>query len=141
MQEHGFLPDEAKVTAARLLEQRESRNGRGSLVSVAADTTLEDAIHVMQEHEISQLPITRDGEVVGSLVEQHILESLIGDPDARARLVADLMGDPFPIVEETAAVSELAGKLGRGAQAVLVRGSDGQLAILTRSDLIGALGG
>jgi predicted transcriptional regulator len=51
------------------------------------------------------------------------------------------MGDPFPIVEESAAVQELAGRLGRGAQAVLVRGSGGELSILTRSDLIGALGG
>ncbi|MFW6088967.1 MAG: pyridoxal-phosphate dependent enzyme [Gemmatimonadota bacterium] len=141
MQEHGFLPDDEKLTAARLLEQRGSREGSRSLVSVTSDTTLEDAIRVMQEHEISQLPVTRDGEVVGSLVEQHILESLIGDPDARARLVGDLMGDPFPIVEETAAVQELAARLGRGAQAVLVRGADGQLSILTRSDLIGTLGG
>ena len=102
--------------------------------------TLDDAIASMREHAISQLPVMEGGEVVGSLIEQDILRFLMGDPDARGRLVRDLMGPPFPVVDASSPVHEFAPGL-RGEQpAVLVRREDGTFAILTRSDLIAALG-
>ncbi len=140
MQEHGFLADGDVLTAAELVRQRAERIGDRSLVSVATDTTLDDAIDIMREHAISQVPVTKDSEVVGSLIEQNILRALIGDPDARARLVGDLMGEPFPIVAESAALQEFAVRLGGDSPAVLVRREDGELSILTRSDLIGTVG-
>jgi cystathionine beta-synthase len=77
---------------------------------------------------------------VGSLIEQDILNCLIGDPDARARLVRDLMGAPFPVVSDTSSVQTFAAGLSGERPAVLVRQEDGTLSILTRSDLIGMLG-
>jgi predicted transcriptional regulator len=77
---------------------------------------------------------------VGALIEQDILGALIGDPDARARLVRDLMAPPFPVVEASAAVQTFAGKLSGDSPAVLVRLENGETAIVTRSDLIGTLG-
>jgi len=140
MQEHGFLEEEAVQTAATLVEQRPARaDGRG-LVSVAADTTLADAIEVMREHAISQVPVMEEGAVIGGLVDQEILQCLIEDPDARAHLVRDVMGPAFPIVEGSSPVHEFAGRMGSDNPAVLVRRGNGDLSILTRSDLIGTLG-
>ena len=140
MQEHGFLEEEAVQTAGSLVESRPARaDGRG-LVSVAADTTLADAIDVMRDNEISQVPVLEGGEVVGGLVDQEILRCLIQDPDARAHLVRDIMGPPFPIVEGSSPVHEFAVRLGSDNPAVLVRRGNGDLSILTRSDLIGTLG-
>ena len=79
-------------------------------------------------------------EVVGSLVEQDILSFLIEDPDARAHMVRDLMGPPFPIVDASIPVREFVGGLSGDRPAVLVRNGDGALSILTRSDLIATLG-
>ena len=107
---------------------------------MTADTTLADAIDIMSKHAISQVPVTENGEVVGGLIEQDILRALIADPDARAHLVSDLMGSPFPIVEGSSSVQDLARQLGADSPATLVRRSDGSMGILTRSDLIGALG-
>ena len=50
------------------------------------------------------------------------------------------MGPAFPIVEGSSPVHELAGRLGSDNPAVLVRRGNGDLSILTRSDLIGTLG-
>jgi len=140
MQEHGFLEEGDTLTAAALIEQRPARADGTRLVSVSADTTLADAIDLMREHAISQVPVTEAGEVVGSLIEQEILRWLIEDPDARGHLVRDRMGPPFPIVEGSSPVQEFAGRLGGDCPAVLVRRGDGELSILTRSDLIGTLG-
>jgi len=139
MREHGFL-DEADTLSAERVVARRVASGAPALVSVTADTTLGDAIDVMGQHGISQVPVTRNDEVVGGLIEQSILRALIADPDARAHLVSDLMGPPFPIVEGSSSVQILARELGADSPAVLVRRPDGQLGILTRSDLIGTLG-
>jgi cystathionine beta-synthase len=140
MQEHGFLEEEAVQTAGTLVEQRPARPDGLNLVSVEADTTLADAIEVMREHAISQVPVMEEGDVVGGLVDQDILRCLIQDPDARAHLVRDVMGPAFPVVEGSSPVREFAGRLGSDNPAVLVRRGNGDLSILTRSDLIGTLG-
>ncbi len=136
MQEHGFLAGDEVLTAAAVVE----RGSKRPLVSAPADMSLDDAIVSMRDHGISQLPVMEGGEVVGGLIEQDILRFLMGDPDARGRLVRDLMGPPFPVVAASIPVHAFANEL-RGEQpAVLVRGEDGTLGILTRSDLIAALG-
>jgi len=141
MREHGFLDDDSTRSADSLLDERRAASvGPGELVSVAANTTLGDAIDRMREHGISQVPVLEDGEIVGSLIEQEILRVLIDDVDARAHLVRDLMGDPFPVFEGSSALQALARHLGGDTPAVLVRREDGGLGILTRSDLIGTLG-
>ncbi len=139
MRQHGFLEERDSLTAAQLVDQRPVRDRRPGLVSVSTDTTLADAIELMREHDISQVPVTEDAEVVGSLIEQEILRVLIADPDARAHLVRDVMGAPFPIVEGSSPVQDFASRLGEDNPAVLVR-RNGELSILTRSDLIGTLG-
>jgi predicted transcriptional regulator len=65
---------------------------------------------------------------------------LLREPDARARLVRDVMDEPFPIVQASSPVRELAAHLQGHCTAVLVRHEDGALSILTRADLIRTLG-
>ena len=141
MREQGFLEDDATRSAASVVDERRAATiGPESLVHVAVDATLGDAIDLMRDHAISQMPVLEDEEVVGSLIEQEILRALIDDLDARAHLVRDLMGPPFPMFDGSTAIQQLARHLGPDTPAVLVRRSNGDLDILTRSDLIGALG-
>jgi cystathionine beta-synthase len=140
MQEHGFLDDVDALCAEVLVERRRAGSGPAKLVSVTVDTTLGDAIDIMGEHAISQVPVTKNGDVVGGLIEQEILRALLADPDARAHLVSDLMGPPFPVIDGSSSLQDLAGQLGADSPAVLVRRSSGEMGILTRSDLIGTLG-
>ncbi len=141
MRDHGFLEEGEPLTAKAVLESIGPRKRPADrLVSVPPDMTLAEAIDVMTRHGISQVPVVENGDVVGSLAEQGVLNRLIREPDARARLVRDVMGDPFPIVESTTPLRDLAAHLQGHCTAVLVRVSDGGLSILTRSDLISILG-
>jgi cystathionine beta-synthase len=137
MRDHGFLEERDVLTAGAVLS---SLDAERRLVSVPADMTLSDAIDVMTGHGISQVPVTENGDLVGSLVEQVILGRLLREPDARAHLVRDVMGDPFPIVETSSPVREVAAHLQGHCTAVLVRDEAGDLSILTRADLIRTLG-
>jgi cystathionine beta-synthase len=141
MQDHGFLEEAEPLTAATVLDSVGPRKIPGErLVSVPADMTLGDAIDLMTRYGISQVPVTENDDVVGSLVEQSILARLIREPDARARLVADVMNEPFPIVDASTPVRDVAAHMQGQSTAVLVRTRDGGLSILTRTDLISTLG-
>jgi cystathionine beta-synthase len=140
MQDHGFLEESEPHTAETVLSAVGPRKPGERLVSVPADMTLADAIEIMTHHGISQVPVTENEEVVGSLVEQSILARLIKEPDARARLVSDVMDSPFPIVESTTPLRDLAAQMQGPVTAVLVRTGDGDLSIVTRTDLIATMG-
>lgn len=137
MRQHGFFPKEAPVTAASVLAScKEPRE----VLQIAADATVADAVATMADNGISQAPVVEDGAIVGSLTENHILGRLVEDPDSRNRLVRDVMGKPFPVVDRDTPVREIAERIHENRAAVLVRCEhEGEYEILTRTDLITAL--
>jgi cystathionine beta-synthase len=136
MRRHGFL-DEAAMTIRDVLAVRRRDS---EIVAVAPETTLAEAVAMMTEHGISQVPVF-DGErhLVGSLTERHILSRLVEEPESRTKPVAEVMAPPLPIVEADIDVEGLSTYLDNEAGAVLVKGTDNAYQIVTRSDLIGAL--
>ena len=52
----------------------------GELFAVEAARPVGDAVRVMSDHDFSQISITQDGRVIGSLNETHLYEEFIGDP-------------------------------------------------------------
>jgi cystathionine beta-synthase len=139
MQGHGFLERTPPLTAATILERQERDD---AIVEIPADATVADAVEIMKRTAISQAPVVEHGEHVGSLAEKGILARLIEDPDARLRLVRDLMGPPFPAIDPSLPIQEIAAHLDTGCTAVVVRASGGvPHRILTRTDLIAALAG
>jgi len=88
-----------------------------------------------------QLPVIRDGEVLGTVHEQGVLHLLLDDPDARNRLVQDVMDRALDIVEGELTMGQLSPHLERPPHAVLVRSGKAGYGILTKSDLISAIAG
>ena len=137
MRRHGFLdePSRPTVTVEKIL----ARSAReGGVVAVAPADTLGEAIALMMQHGISQVPVMEDGRSVGSLTEKRVLSLLIEDPEAAEREVQEVMGDPLTVVSPHASLEELSAHLDRQPCAVLVHGPD-HYDIITRSDLISAL--
>ncbi len=136
MRLHGFLEEESSMTVRDVLAQRE----RG-VISVLPEATLADAVVMMTEHGISQLPVmTEDGHSIGSLTERDILGYLVDEPESRKKSVEDVMTAPFPVVESDITVAGLSAYLDNDAGAVLVKvGEANEFRIVTRSDLIAAL--
>ncbi|OZC02719.1 pyridoxal-phosphate dependent enzyme [Rubricoccus marinus] len=135
MRQHGFLEAPRALTAGDVLVSRP-----GGVFSVSPQATLADAVEVMNEHGISQLPVYDGETLVGSLNERGILARLVADPEARQERVEAVMGEPFPVVEADVSVAGLSAHLENGMGAVLVRATtSGEAHILTRSDLIAAL--
>jgi cystathionine beta-synthase len=139
MRRHGFLEEKPDLTVEEVLISREAK---GAMVAVAPDDTLAEAIRLMTQHGISQLPVIDGQEVVGSLNESLILNRLIEEPSARESAVRDIMRDPLPIIPRSLHLDHLSDYLEQGAGAVLVEtDTAGQYQIITKTDLISALAG
>jgi cystathionine beta-synthase len=132
MKENQFLEPLIQVRAGQVVRDKVRTK---ELVSIQLGVTVEVAVSLMREHDISQVPVIEGGEVVGSMSEARILDILVSNPNARFKPVAEYMEKPFPVVPEEAHLTEVAQHLDPGTPAILVRRSDG-FDIITKSDLI-----
>jgi cystathionine beta-synthase len=114
--------------------------GAGELFAVEATRPVEDAAKLMSTHDFSQVSVTKNGRLIGSLNETHLYEELVGDPDIRKRAVEDIMQPAFPFVDISTPVELLATMISPQSPAVLVRDfKTDKTFIITRSDIIRVL--
>jgi cystathionine beta-synthase len=94
----------------------------------------------MSEHDFSQISITRDKRLVGSLNETHLYEALVREPGAKSHPVESIMQPAFPFVDISIPVDLLATMITPQNPAVLVRDFKTDTTyIITRSDVIRVL--
>jgi cystathionine beta-synthase len=135
MREKGFL-EKSGMTARDLVAARVS----GELCSIEANEPVEHAVRLMSEHDFSQISITRDKRLVGSLNEMHLYQELVGDPAVKAHPVESIMQPAFPFVDVSTPVDLLQTMITPQNPAVLVRDfKTDKTFIITRSDLIRVL--
>jgi cystathionine beta-synthase len=141
MADYGFLRA-AGQTAGDLLQRKDGDLPR--LVHVHPEETVREAIAVMREYEVSQVPVVSAepplafAEVVGSVVERQLLEDAFDDPQLLDKPVGAVMGRPLPTVGAGEAV-ELAVDRLDSAGAVVVVDAGHPVGVLTRSDVLGFL--
>jgi cystathionine beta-synthase len=135
MREKGFL-EKTGLTARDLVASGVS----GELLALESDQTVESAVRLMSQHDFSQISITRDRRLVGSLNEAHLYAELIRDPGVRTQPVGDIMQPAFPFVDISTPVELLATMITSSNPAVLVRDFKTEKTfIITRSDVIRVL--
>jgi cystathionine beta-synthase len=135
MREKGFL-ERSGMTARDLVAARLS----GELCAIEADEPVEHALRLMSEHDFSQISITRDKRLVGSLNETHLYDALCRDPEAKSSPVESIMQPAFPFADISTPVELLATMITPQNPAVLVRDfKTDKTFIITRSDVIRVL--
>jgi cystathionine beta-synthase len=135
MREKGFL-EKTGMTARDLVALGVS----GELFAIEASRPVEDAVRVMSEHDFSQLSVTRDGRVVGSLNETHLYSEFVKDHDVKIKPVEAIMQPAFPFVDASTPVDLLATMITPQNPAVLIRDfKTDKTFIITRSDIIRVL--
>jgi cystathionine beta-synthase len=133
MRENQFLEPRIKLSAGQVVHDKVRRAEK--LVSVPLGITVQLAVNLMREHDISQVPVIEADEVVGSISETRILDILVSDPNAKMKPVAEYMEKPFPVISEDASIEEITRNMDPQTPAILVRHATG-FDIITKSDLI-----
>jgi cystathionine beta-synthase len=135
MREKGFL-EKSGMTARDLVASGVS----GELLAIEGSEPVETAVSLMGEHDFSQVSITRDKRLVGSLNETHLYSQLVADPAVKAQPVERIMQPAFPFVDISTPVELLATMITPENPAVLVRDfKTDKTFIITRSDVIRVL--
>ena len=135
MRQMGFI-EKHGLAARDLVSMRLS----GELQSLESEEPVEHAVRLMSEHDFSQISITRDNRLVGSLNETQLYNALVRDTNVRAQPVESIMQPAFPFVDVSTPVDLLSTMITPQNPAVLVRDfKTDKTFIITRSDLIRVL--
>jgi cystathionine beta-synthase len=135
MREKGFL-EKSGLTARDLVASGLS----GELFAVEETDPVATALRVMAQHDFSQISITRDKRLVGSLNETQLYAQLVRNPDVKSQPVESIMQPAFPFVDISTPVDLLSTMITPQNPAVLVRDfKTDKTFIITRSDVIRVL--
>lgn len=135
MKSHDYLDEGSMVTASQILAQKAS----APLITLDADQRLSDAVGVMRKHQVSQIPVMKENQIVGSLNESRVLEALLEDPSMKGASVSQLMSDGLPFVLGSTRLDAISKLINKDNPAVLVKLEDGSLDIISNYDLIQTL--
>jgi cystathionine beta-synthase len=143
MADYGFLRAQTtEPTVADLLSRKPERAGLPALVHVHPDETVAQAIALLREYDVSQLPVVREepplmaAEVAGSVAERDLLDALVAGHVNLHDPIGKHMSAPLPVIGAGEPVSAAATTLEQSG-AALVHVDGKPAAVLTRQDLLG----
>ncbi len=111
------------------------------LLSVEVGQPLKRALALIEQYDVTQIPVFRGGEPVGTLFDNDILKTALADPGAVERPVEEWMAEPLPVVASDESVDRVTRLLAARNPAVLVRQNGGVVGILTRFDMLQFIAG
>lgn len=133
MMERGFL--DVKTV-------RDVVNGRRNLplVTISPDDRVSDAIGKMKKFDIEHLPVLEQNEMIGAISEGGLFNKLIDQPELKEQPVRNVMQKAFPVVAMDTPIEKLTVYINKENGAVLTQDDSGNFHIVTKYDIIQALG-
>ncbi|MGB5112532.1 MAG: cystathionine beta-synthase [Mycobacterium sp.] len=147
MSSYGFLRSRLDgsiddVTVGEVL--RRKSGALPDLVHTHPSETVRDAINILREYGVSQMPVVgaeppvMAGEVAGSVSERELLSAVFEGRAKLADAVAQHMSAPLPLIGSGELLGTAAKTL-RDTDAVMVVQDGKPIGVLTRHDLLGSL--
>ncbi len=132
MLERGFLE-------VRTVKDIFSGMGSRKLITIGVTQPISEALELMRHHDIGQLPVTRDGELIGSISEGGLFSKLMNHPAIRNAPVERALEKGFPVISPDTPLERLPGYIQKDNGAVLTQDEAGDFHIITKYDIIQAL--
>ena len=136
MKDHGFIESRKFASAKDIIKNRDYSV---ELSTIDKNTNVGEAIVLMNEKGIDQIPVTENGSFVGSLIDSEVLKKLIENPDIKNRTVAEVMDPSFQFVSMNNTLDVLSSLISKKNRALLVRDELQKVHIITQSDLLMAM--
>jgi cystathionine beta-synthase len=133
MRENQML-DSDRLTLDQVLIGK--NGGSPAIVSVAPGSTVRQALGLMAQHDVSQLPVMDGPSCVGSVSDWSLSAKSLENSKVLDATVGDIMDPPFPVIEAGQPVDAVSKLLSKSNPAVLVRDGGSVRGIVTRSDML-----
>lgn len=143
MMERGFLDVK---TFKDIVSGRQSKH---KLVTITPEQTVADAVEIMKKYDIENIPVmtasragteSRPDGLIGAISENGLFQKIFSNPDIKNAKVETVMEPPYPIVDFNTPVEKLSTLINKENGAVLSQDEAGIFHIVTKYDIIQALG-
>jgi cystathionine beta-synthase len=140
---YGFASSPSGLSVGDVLAEK-STSAMPSFLHTHPNETIRDAIDILREYGVSQLPVVKAeppvmaAEVVGSVTERALLDALFTSTASLADSVERHMSDALPIVGSGEPIEAALAAL-KDADALVVLHDGKPVGVLTRQDLLGHL--
>ncbi|MDX1620807.1 MAG: cystathionine beta-synthase [Nitriliruptorales bacterium] len=146
MAEHGFLK---RTDSSKMVRDIYKAKGEElpALVHCHPHETVSQAISLLQEFGVSQMPVFREdvhdeprlGDVIGSIRERPLLDLALKDSSVMQKPVVDVMQPPLPFASMDEPLDDVFSDLTTGSPAVIIVENERPVGVLTRADLLAYL--
>jgi cystathionine beta-synthase len=137
MKANGFIADDKrKDTVGDVLRAKEPLP---PIITVTETAVVRDALDLLRRYEISQLPVMRGKDVVGSINDVAVMQAVFDHADIMHKPVSDVMGRPFPMLDRDAEVDRAYKLLTLANPAIVVTDGGEPVGVVTRQDVISFL--
>ncbi|UOE46790.1 pyridoxal-phosphate dependent enzyme [Mucilaginibacter sp. SMC90] len=134
LRDRGFLKD-GKLTARDIISKKDVQE----IVTIDCEKSVLEAINTIKSLNISQIPVTQKGMVIGKITESDILDSLIENPSIKSQPIKNITTAPFPFVDLNTSIDRISAMINKDNIAVLVEDGNGKIEIITQYDIINAI--
>jgi cystathionine beta-synthase len=117
-----------------------SSRGKQKLITVEEQHTVAEAVELMKKYHIENIPVMNGDGVKGSISESGLFLKMLNGLDMKATTVKDVMEAAYPVVDFETPVERLSGLINKENGAVIAKDEAGHYHIVTKYDVIQALG-
>ena len=132
MMERGFLE-------VKTFKDLVSGRGTKKLLTIRPGQTVAEAIALMKEYDIENLPVKNGEGIIGSLSEGGLFNKILTDPEIKDQTVESVMENEYPVVAFDTPVEKLSRLISKQSGAVLSKDETGDYHIVTKYDIIQSL--
>ncbi|MDH3252169.1 MAG: cystathionine beta-synthase [Ignavibacteria bacterium] len=138
MRENGFLVPE-RITARYILQSK--HQDPHSLVAIEPGTSVRQALDLIKQHDISQLPVLEGGKPVGALHDHELMTAVMEEPSMVSQPVSTIMGPSFPSLNIDSQIEDVVHLMMKKKNSAVLLEEDSTInGILTRYDVIEFMG-
>ncbi|MEI9908483.1 MAG: CBS domain-containing protein [Bacteroidota bacterium] len=98
------------------------------------------AVALMKKYDIEQLPVMNGDGPVGAISEGGLFQKIFDNPEIKNSRVADVIEPALPVVAFDTPIEKLSSLINKGNGAVLSKDDGGNYHIITKYDVLQALG-
>jgi cystathionine beta-synthase len=133
MAERGFLD-------VKTFRDIVNARGKQRTITINPSQTVSEAVELMREYDIEHIPVMNGNGPIGAISEGGLFQKVFSNPDIKTETVEHVMEKPYPVVEFETPIEKLRTLINKENGAVLSKDEAGNLHIVTKYDVIQALG-
>lgn len=116
-------------------------NGLGArrLLTLNSDQNVADALEMMQQYDIEQIPVKEADHFIGSVSQSGLFKKIMQDAQIKEKTLNEVLEAAIPVVAMDLPVDRLSGYITKENNAVLAKDDSGKVHIITQYDVLNAL--